>query len=230
MDLFLIKSLLQKRAVNDSFWKIAELTRLNGYTQLDSAEIKELADKSLRELLQFADQFRPKDIKKLVKQWMVKSSELGIVLVYLGPEKLKHCIPELLEYLQDMNWPAAAYVGMVLRKMPSEILIPQVIRVIERNDHDEIWVRGLCEQIVSDLKNEALLPLKKPLLDFVFDAKHEEDIVEAAKVLTPILSFEEFNQLTQYFNQIFSLNPLAMVEVKAWEDEYRIFHEFEFNN
>jgi len=224
MDPASLKELIHNLEVNDSVWKIADLTRLRRYEQLDSSEIKNLADPSLSEILALLDQFGNEEVKYLVTQWLIKSEVMGMVLVYLGPEKLKYCIPELLEYLQDLNWPAAGYVGIVLRKMPSDLMVPEIIQVIEKNHHDETWVSWICSELISSLKQTELYALKTALIKFIYAAK-EEDIVEAAKVLIPVLSSEEFTQLSQYFTNLFAGNPPAISEVMEWKDGYHEYHQ-----
>jgi hypothetical protein len=216
MDLFRIKSLLEKMVFNESAWNITELFRLRSLNQLDSADIVGLADNSLSELLNLADQFSPKDIKKLVKQWMVKSDEFGIVLVYLGPEKLNHCIPELMEYLQDMNWPAAGYVAHVLRLMSHELLVPELVRIIKADYQDDVWVYGLCSALIDGMDRRFLEILKYPILNYIKNCSYPEEPIRAAETIIPVLTTEEFQEICHYHETKFiSYYPLAeMAEFK----------------
>ena len=72
-----------------------------------------------------------------------------------------------------MIWPEAIYVGKVLRRMPSELLIPELARVIEENHCDQTWLQWICLEIISSLKREELADLKVPLMEFIYDVKSE---------------------------------------------------------
>jgi len=52
------------------------------------------------------DDITDEEIKELAQTYH-KSTEAGILLEYLGFERLKPYLNLLLEFLQDMNWPAA---------------------------------------------------------------------------------------------------------------------------
>lgn len=219
MGLLMTETLFHRLESSDAIQKIRNLASERGFQQLHSSDIRHLADQHLTQALHLLDQLGPEDIKQLVNQWRVKSDVLGMALVYLGAEKLKHCIPQLLVYLQDINWPAAAYVGIVLRKMPAELMLPEIIQVIKNNHQDEVWIHAICSQLIAELNQADLLPLKKPLFEFIFASQSEESI-EAATVLIPVIALEEFNLLSQHFAQVFVNNPPAIEEYKGWRDTY----------
>ncbi|SMO93232.1 protein of unknown function [Chryseobacterium rhizoplanae] len=52
-------------------------------------------------------------------------------------EELKEIIPNLLEWLQDMNWPVAKPVSEYLESINDKITT-ELLSIIKRND-DEVW-------------------------------------------------------------------------------------------
>jgi hypothetical protein len=76
-------------------------------------------DKGLDEQLdklKFFDNLNDEQISELTSSKYIKDEEAGIVLRYLGYEKLKNKVPEQLQFLQDMNWPAAHHVSILLTR------------------------------------------------------------------------------------------------------------------
>lgn len=77
--------------------------------------------------------------------------------------------------------------------------------MIENNHNDALWIRWICSRVVEGMKQNDLLALKKPLMDFIFDMI-TEDGIGAARAIIPILSSEDFDEIDRYFTSIFSGN------------------------
>lgn len=56
-------------------------------------------------------------------------------------EEIIPLIPQMLEWMQDMNWPGAIRIANRLHAMPKEVVHPAVERTIRRaeEEHDEEW-------------------------------------------------------------------------------------------
>lgn len=215
--------LLDKIGRNESYLELDQLLR---YTPNLAFDIERVADQSLKDLLKQFDQLDAQEVKHLVELMHIKSPEVGLIFVYLGPEKLKHCIPELLVYLQDINWPAAIYVGELLRKMPSDILMPELIQVFDKNHDDFIWMRWICREVVIGLNKQDLYTLKNRLLEFCFNI-YSDDFFEPVKALIPVLSLEEFNQLFQHLNEKFVDYPYGLLDA---EELKKLYQEYQLAN
>ncbi|WP_270168596.1 DUF5071 domain-containing protein [Paenibacillus sp. SYP-B4298] len=60
-------------------------------------------------------------------------------------------IPELVKWLQDINWPIAYEISRLLLTIPQET-IPSVINVL--TGHDDIWKEWCLRYFVMDLPRE----------------------------------------------------------------------------
>lgn len=79
----------------------------------------------------------------------------AIVLKKIGYPRVKSIIPELLEWIQDMNWPGAQEIVALLITIDDEIVsyVKQVLK-----SGDGIWIIWLLSEVVSrwskDLRNQ----------------------------------------------------------------------------
>ncbi len=64
-----------------------------------------------------------------------KWTEAGILLEYLGFEKLRPYLPVFLQFLQDMNWPASGGASRMLLKA-GKVIIPEIRRVFNEVQND----------------------------------------------------------------------------------------------
>jgi len=70
----------------------------------------------------------------------------AIVLKKIGYPRVKLIIPELLEWIQDMNWPGAQDIADLLSTIDDEI-VPYVKQVLKSGDG--IWIIWLLSEVVS---------------------------------------------------------------------------------
>jgi hypothetical protein len=213
MDSSTLNIWLKQIEWNDSSLEIDKLLR---YNQTPNFNVEQLADQSLKDSLKQFDPLNSEEIKQLVALMMIKSSEVGLVFVYLGSEKLKHCIPELLVYLQDMNWPAAVYVAHVLRQMPHELLVPELTRIFKDDYEDDIWIYWICSALIDGMDKRFLEALKNPILNYIKNSLCPEEPIRAAETIIPVLTLEEFQDICIYHETKFaSYYPLdEMAEFK----------------
>ncbi|UEG54501.1 DUF5071 domain-containing protein [Mucilaginibacter daejeonensis] len=74
-----------------------------------------------------------------------KFDDSGIAdLKKLSFDDVKDMIPDLLVWLQDMNWPVAFSVAEVLRPFTDKIT-PQIVDILRSND--EMWVYWILNNI-----------------------------------------------------------------------------------
>jgi len=79
------------------------------------------------------------DIRKLIPKHK-DDQEVIENLRKLSFEEIKPIIPDLLEWLQDMNWPIARPVTEILKPF-SEQIVPEIIRILKTNDG--LWKWGV---------------------------------------------------------------------------------------
>ena len=79
----------------------------------------------------------------------------------LDKSELSPLLPDLMEWLQDMNWPIAAEIAELLLTCPNEI-VPLIQEVLSTND--DVWKYWCLECLVKKLPAEVKLKLKQDLV------------------------------------------------------------------
>ena len=76
-----------------------------------------------------------------------------IVIKNIGFPKNKSIIPNLIELLQDMNWPGAKIGIDVLADMDVDIVIPHIESALKRaaEEKDYMWIGGI-QRLIDRLK------------------------------------------------------------------------------
>lgn len=112
----------------------------------------------------------------------VKSTQAGILIEYLGYERLKNHLPVFLEFLQDLNWPATrGAIKMLLEA--GEALIPEIQRVIMEVVDDQIWHYWILLGIVQHWPTDIVAKMKPELLELVKRADKEGASIVALRIL-----------------------------------------------
>jgi len=89
------------------------------------------------------------DIKKLIPK---HKFDEGVIagLKELSFEQLRPIIPELLEWLQDMNWPIAKPIADILKPF-ADRMTPQIIEILRTNDSMwELWILVTLARTTTD--------------------------------------------------------------------------------
>lgn len=144
--------------------------------------------------LKLFDNLTNKQIDELTSSKYIKSTEAGIVIEYLGYQKFKHKTPQLLEFLQNLNWPASYYVVKNLRSADKDI-IPHVKNVFEKNSDDIIWIYWIIEKLISTWSISWTMEVKGELLDIIKGADGEGAAYEALLCLKKVISEKEYTRL-----------------------------------
>jgi len=91
----------------------------------------------------------------------------------LSFEHLEPIVPELLEWLQDMNWPIARPIADILEPFADRIT-PEIIKVLKTNDSMwELWVLSNLARnttdplLLSEIERIARFPSKVEIEDGV---------------------------------------------------------------
>ncbi|KOP65562.1 tartrate dehydratase subunit alpha [Bacillus sp. FJAT-18019] len=96
---------------------------------------------------------------------------------------IKH-IPELLEWLQDINWPIAVEICKLLLTVPEET-IPFVIIVLA--GEDDIWKEWCLRCFVKELPTELIENLKEELERIAYRPTKGEELEEVHVTAREIL-------------------------------------------
>ena len=99
-------------------------------------------------------------------------------------EEVKEKINELLEWVQDMNWPVAPLVCKRL-KVIGKPLIEPVTNILRGSD--EIWKYWIISGLLSETSNETLCLLKSELENIVKNPTESEKTEEVNIVATEVL-------------------------------------------
>ncbi|GGH67316.1 hypothetical protein HNQ91_001681 [Filimonas zeae] len=94
----------------------------------------------------------------------------------LSFEEMKPIVSDLLEWLQDINWPIARPVAEVLRPFADQ-LVPDIIKILRTNDG--IWKLWVLVALGRNTQNHALLKeieriAKYPTKDELEEGVHQE--------------------------------------------------------
>jgi hypothetical protein len=99
----------------------------------------------------------------------------------LSFEEIKPIIPDLLEWLQDMNWPIAGPVAEILKPF-SDSIVPEIINILKTNDGP--WKWGALTTLARTTTNQMLLTEIERMAKFPTRDEIEEGLnVEAIAIL-----------------------------------------------
>jgi len=126
-------------------------------------------------------------------------------LQYLGFEKLKDNIPDLLVFLQDMNWPAAYLISDLLGKF-GEPVVPHVKLIFQTVDDDDIWFYWIIVSIISYWDKHLVFQLKNELVEIVKDPNKYDSSIEALHILKDILPQFDYENLYKILMKKFESN------------------------
>ncbi|AEI44679.1 DUF5071 domain-containing protein [Paenibacillus mucilaginosus] len=108
------------------------------------------------------------------------------VLKGLEREKITELIPNLLEWLRDMNWPIAAEIARLLLRYPEEV-IPHLWMVLRSGD--EIWKYWCLEYLVGELPRIHFLVFKEELERIANQPTRGEELEEVHSAARRVLEF-----------------------------------------
>lgn len=107
-----------------------------------------------------------------------------IVLSKLEHSKVIILIPNLLEWLQDINWPIATEIANLLLRYP-EGTIPYVKEVLSAKD--DIWKEWCLRYFVNELPDHLVIEFKGELTRIAFEPTKGEELEEVNKTAQMIL-------------------------------------------
>lgn len=149
------------------------------------------------EVLSQYDNISDDEIRELLNS--VKYSEAGILIEYLGPEKLKDYLPQVLKMLQDMNWPASRGASNMLRNS-GRMILPEIRRVFHEVRNDDIWHYWILIALIQDWEHEIIEELKPDLVELIERADMEGASIQALSILKEekLLSDTDIENYYQY--------------------------------
>lgn len=99
----------------------------------------------------------------------------------LSFEEIKPIVPDLLEWLQDINWPIAGPVSEVLLPFTDEIA-PYIVNILK--SHDGIWKLWILTFLLRNTKNPIFLEELERIAKFPTRDEIEEGVhMEAQDIL-----------------------------------------------
>lgn len=143
-------------------------------------------NKELISDLELTEEQREKNIKILAKdtdynnKLFIKAGikkeaweNLAKVLLYRGYPMIADVVPEMFEWLQDMNWPGAKEISYALSLLPKDILIKELesATLLAKKDNDIGWLYWLREFMEennlkeTDFNNKDIYETLKQALD-----------------------------------------------------------------
>ncbi|MCR5770013.1 MAG: DUF5071 domain-containing protein [Butyrivibrio sp.] len=114
--------------------------------------------------------FNEDELFRLVPTDKFDESSLDKIDILSDPE-IQIIMMELVEWLQDPNWPVFDKLTEILKKR-QHILIPYIKNVLESGDVE--WKKYLLEYLVSNFADEYIIPLKEELYAII-SAEESDD-------------------------------------------------------
>jgi hypothetical protein len=106
-------------------------------------------------------------------------------LKQLNNTDLIHLLPNLLEWLQDINWPIAQEIAKLLLNFPIEI-VPHIKSVLQGDD--DIWKYWCLSELVMELPIESKTLFKEELEKLANSPTPDEKLEDLDEMAVEILS------------------------------------------
>jgi len=97
----------------------------------------------------------------------------------LSEREIAPLIPELMTWLQDMNWPIANDISQILLKVPEQT-IPHIKNVLSTSDH--IWKYWCLNYLVMNFSNELIKEMEPELTRLAYSPTKGEENEEVHEV------------------------------------------------
>lgn len=173
-------------------------------------------DEQLDVLVEF-DEISDAEILELLA--CVKRIEAGILIEYLGFERLKTHLYQVLEMLQDINWPAAKYALKVLQSA-GESVIPEIRKAFENASEDSIWHYWILAELVESFDYELVIKLKPELIHLVEKADRDGAAIQALSILKSnnLLTQAQFQSYYDFLFEAYSAEEAFIEELNTLFD------------
>lgn len=171
-------------------------------------------EEQLEQLAQFVN-LTDKEIKYISEKGH-KSSEVGILLRYLGPKKLNKFLPDFLVFLKDMNWPAGYGAAKMLLKS-GEAILPEIQRVF-KVENDDTWNHWILQNIIQHWTKESIEKIKSEL---IFITVNENKYVKEGVAIKALLILRKHDLIT---NEEY-LKHYNNIELEYLTDEWNDWKE-----
>lgn len=111
------------------------------------------------------------NIKELVPKSKFDDTNIN-KLLQLSDEEIKIVIYDLLEWLQDYNWPIASEVLKILVKREN-LVFPYISGIL--NGNNIMWKYWIIELLIPTFSKEHKMELKEDILKIINDTDNDED-------------------------------------------------------
>ncbi|ACT01543.1 DUF5071 domain-containing protein [Paenibacillus sp. JDR-2] len=108
---------------------------------------------------------------------------------------LKPIIGELFEWIQDINWPIAEELCIILADFKPEDIIPQIRMIL--NSGDDTWQFSCIQFLIPHLSTEVKKEIAPDLLRIILTPTENEKLCESDELARKIYEgyFEGLNSL-----------------------------------
>lgn len=108
-------------------------------------------------------------------------------LINSSDEEVEFVIHDLLEWLQDMNWPVAIPITEKISKLKASVLQDPLKEILQGSDG--IWKYWILTMLIPKIEQDIVLLLHDELISLAFkpsvDDSNEEVDIAAKKLLNP---------------------------------------------
>lgn len=116
-------------------------------------------------------------IFELLPKDKVDDSNLGKIKE-LSDAEIEPIIPELLGWLQDMNWPIANEIAEILRHH-EDVVFPHIPGILQSDD--AMWKLWVMEGLVPHFRLEHKQMLKQDIAALITEETTDEDVIAVSE-------------------------------------------------
>lgn len=115
-----------------------------------------------------------------------KFDELAMLRLQMSSrEEIIPILPELLVWIQDMNWPIATKMAELLRAYPMETM-PHIKEILKGTD--SIWKYWCLLELVQPMSKDYQLFFQEDLLRLIHHPSVEDQLEEVDQIAAEILA------------------------------------------
>ena len=143
----------------------------------NSAVASDVVEAAMQEIMKITDEQLP----MLIRPKVCYSEATAVVLTRIGYPRIKDIIPDLLRWLQDINWPGAYEIAKLLASIGKPV-VPYIKDILRGTD--DTWQLWVIKYVIDEWPKEFVVEIQSELEYLTRIINLSEGIdVESLKVL-----------------------------------------------
>jgi hypothetical protein len=150
----------------------------------------------------------------------VKYAEAGLILKNIGFPTLTKFLFNLLELLQDINWPINKYtIEILIKKADKYLVINTIKEIFKTYPYDSNWQSFIIFYILKNLSKKYQKLISKELLEISMIADNDNACIYAANILfeKKLINRNERERVFQFLKSSFEKNDDFISDIEELE-------------